>query len=160
MADDVAALFARIRAHLDADEQIALAASVGNFGGSTPTGEHWRWECITFDTEVPIDPVTVLDEHLICPACGSYQLGLRSVERYDPRSVGSLPHMVVDTEELRPADGLHIARHDPARVLATVAALRKVLDIIEAGQAENWGASALALREVLTALGQVGGDHG
>lgn len=154
MADDVATLLARIRARLDADERIALAASVGNFGGQTPTGEHWHWECTNCDTEVLIT-ITMLDEHMRCPACDSYGLGLRSVESYDPRSVGSLPHMVVDTEELRPADGLHIARHHPARVLATVAALREVAEIIydELGDSRAGHAA-------LSALDRIGGDRG
>lgn len=116
MADDVATLIARIRARLDIDEGIALAASVGTFGGQTPTGENWHWACNECDTEAPISPVTVLDEHLTCSACGSYGLGLRSVEQYDTPSVAGLPHMVVDAEELRLADGLHCAgqhTHNP-----------------------------------------------
>lgn len=164
MTDDAATLLlARIRARLDADERIALAASVGNFGGQTPTGEHWHWVCNECDTEAPIDPVTVLDEHLTCPACGNYGLGLRSVERYpsglqDIVDRHTLPHMVVDTEELRPADGLHITRHDPARVLATVAALREVLDIIERDDSDL--ANSRVGHAMLSALDRIGGDHG
>lgn len=159
MTDDAATLLlARIRARLDADERIALAASVGTFGGQTATGENWRWECTNCDTEAPITPTTMLDEYLRCPACDSYGLGLRSVEQYDTPSTGGLPHMVVDTEELRPADGLHITRHDPARVLATVAALREVLDIIERDDSDL--ANSRVGHAMLSALDRIGGDHG
>lgn len=163
MADDVATLLARIHAQLDIDEGIALAASVGNFGGQTPTGEHWHWVCNECDTEAPISPVTMLDEHLTCPACGNYGLGLRSVERYGTPTVSGLPHrdlphMVIDTEELRPADGLHLIRHDPARVLATVAALREVLDLIERDDSDL--ANSRVGHAMLSALDRIGGNRG
>lgn len=155
MENDAAALLlARIRARLDTDERIALAASVGTFGGQTTTGENWHWECTNCDTEVPITPTTMLDEYLRCPACDSYGLGLRSVEQYRTPSVGDLPHMVVDDEELRPADGLHIARHDPARVLATVAALREVAEIIHDELGDSRAGHA-----ALSALARIGGDR-
>lgn len=164
MTDDtVAGLLARIRARLDTDDRVALAAS-GAWGAQTTTGEHWRWSCDHCDTVITIDPVSVLDTFVQCPNCESYGLGLRSVEHYraSPYSDNSmLPHMVVSTEELAPADAMHLTRHDPARVLREVAAMRAALDVIEHGQTTNWGKSAAVLRDVLHALAKANGDdHG
>lgn len=116
-----------LTAQLDADERIALAASQDR-QGSTPTGEHWRWECSNCDTAIEITDVVLLDEHLMCPACDGWAVALRSVEEYPTASVGPLSHFVVSyAEEQRPVDALHIQRHDPAHVLRTIAAHRAVL---------------------------------
>jgi hypothetical protein len=149
-------LVARIRATLDTDEQIAKAASAKD-DGSTPTGEHWHWECNQCDTEIAIDPVTVLDEHVTCSACGGYGIALRSVEQYGTAFVGELPHFVVDTEELTPTDALHLARHDPARVLTTVAALREVVEWIDRELADD--PTQQSVLDLLATLDQIGGDH-
>jgi hypothetical protein len=147
-------LVARIRATLDLDEQIAKAAS-GAWGGITPTGENWHWECGNCDTDIVLDPVTVLDGYVQCSNCASDSPALRSVEQYPASYVGELGHHVINTEELAPADALHLARHDPARVLTTVAALREVLDICVA---ELGGGRAL--HAALSALDRIGANRG
>lgn len=115
-----------LRSQLDADERIARAVST-YWDGSTPTGERWRWECDNCDTPIPITPVTLLDEFLKCPNCGRVGVGLRSLEEY-PTGHGTLMHLVVKgAEEQRPVDALHIANHDPAHTLRTVAASRAIL---------------------------------
>jgi hypothetical protein len=113
-----------LRAQLDEDEQIALAAS-GSESGSTPAGEHWRWE--DEKTDKPVTPQPGIDEYLTGE--DSAPVGLRSLEAYPsdwcPRG---LFHLVVcDQGEIRTVDAMHIARHDPASVLADVAAKRSIL---------------------------------
>ncbi len=53
-------------------------------------------------------------------------------ERYPPQHVGPLSHFVLPyAEEVPAAAGGHIARWDPARVLAEVAAKREILRQLE-----------------------------
>ncbi len=136
--DAVTDLAVWLRQQLDTDEQVARAASTDR-GGSTPGGEHWRWECSNCDTPLPITPVTLLAEFMECPTCASVGVALRSVETYpidwDKRG---LPHFVVSgAEELRPVDGLHLQTHDPARVLRTVDAHRAIVDQLEQALADD-----------------------
>jgi len=57
------------------------------------------------------------------------QVALRSVEQYPTSNPWELPHFVVSAaEEVRTIDAMHIARWDPARVLAEVKAKRAILD--------------------------------
>lgn len=112
---------------LDEAERVALEASRDG-ESRTATGEHWHWECSNCDTPIPIDGVAVLEEFLSCPACDSCGVGLRSVEQYETRSVGELPHLVTHgAEEIRPVDALHIARWSPATVLRLVKRDRELL---------------------------------
>jgi hypothetical protein len=121
-------LIERLRGRLDEIERVAIAAS-SDRDGSTPGGEHWRWECTTCDQPIPITPVAVLDEHLQCPTCEYSPVALRSAEDYPTESVGPLSHFVVPgVDELRPVDGLHLQTHDPAHVLRTIQAHRKIID--------------------------------
>lgn len=117
-------LIAKLEVAISADEQWAVAAST-SWDAITATGEHWHWECSHCDTDIEIEP---LDEMMRCPRCGSYGVGLRSVEEYDSRSVGMLAHLALQgTEEVSPTVAGHIIRHDPARVLHDVAAHREIL---------------------------------
>lgn len=121
-------LVERLRSALDERERVAIAAS-GAWDSSTPTGEHWHWECTNCDTPIPITPVTVLDEMLQCPACEGWGIALRSDERYPTSSIGTLQHHVVSgSEEVEPVPALHIQMHDPAHVLRTIQAHRKIVD--------------------------------
>jgi hypothetical protein len=118
-------LITRLRAAIDEDEKWAVAASTG-WHGVTATGEHWQWACGECDTPVPVEP---LYGSLRCPACGNSRADLRSKEQYATDSVGDLPHMPMGGgEEVEPTVAGHIVRHDPARVLAMVAAHREVLE--------------------------------
>jgi len=121
-------LVAWLRAQLDADEQVALAAS-GSGSGSTPTGEHWCWE--DEKTDKPVTPQPGIDEYLTGKDGAS--VGLRSVEDYPSDwCTRGLFHLVIsDQGEIRTADAMHIARHDPAFVLADITAKRRVLDAYE-----------------------------
>lgn len=122
-------LVAWIREQLDIDERIAIAASSCTHG-STPGGEYWRWENEV--TDQPVTPQPGIDEYLTPDDDGP--LGLRSVENYPIDEWGErngLPHFVVrGQDEIRTVDALHIARHDPAAVIADVGAKRRILDEI------------------------------
>jgi hypothetical protein len=126
----VSEIAAFVNARLDEREAWAKAASELREPG-TPTGEHWRWECENCDT--PIAPDPAVDEFLYCPRCGSYGVGLRSVERYPTESVGALSSFIVSgAEEQPPAAAQHIALNDPQFVLADIAAKRRILsDVYE-----------------------------
>lgn len=124
---DVAEMAAFIREQIDADEWWAREASRSSLGGFTPTGEHWRWECETTDQPVAIDPV--LSQHV--EGHDHSSVGLRSVEEYES-SVGPLSHLVISNQDdLSTTVAGHIERHDPADVLAVVAAHRAILDLWE-----------------------------
>lgn len=112
-----------LTARLDEDEQIAKEASRADGDSYTPTGEHWQWEDDETDEVLVLDPV--LDEYV----GDGMGVGLRSAEMY-PSCVGPLPHLVISgAEEVRTMVGLHVARHDPARVLREVAAKRAIVKI-------------------------------
>lgn len=107
-------LHAQLEAEIRWRLEVARAASSSE-DGSTPTGEHWRWECHNCDTPIALNPVTILDELAECPNCGSCGINIQSVEVYPSRSVGDLPHLVTHSaEEIRPVDALYLALHDPA----------------------------------------------
>lgn len=118
--NDPAALIAFLHARITEDETWAREASRKG-DRYTPTGEHWRWECESTDTPAAIDPM--LDEYV--RGVDNSFVGLRSIEQYPTTWGSSIPHLVISEQsELSPAVAEHIARHDPARVLAEVAAKR------------------------------------
>lgn len=116
-----------LRAQLDDDERVAREASRSEWdGGQTPTGEHWQWEETDDDQVLSLDPM--LDEYLNEASA----VALRSVEQYPTGNPWTLPHFVVSgTEEMRTVDAMHIARWDPARVLAEIDAKRQLLQQFE-----------------------------
>lgn len=119
--EEYAARIAFLHARLDEDEQTALNASRRDEANTTPTGEHWRWEDTEHDHVLNLDPAHELVHE-------GADVGLRSTEQYPTHSVGDLPHFVIPcTQEMRTTDALHIARWDPARVLAEIAAKRRIL---------------------------------
>lgn len=120
----------RLRALLVEEEAWAVAASMTREPG-TPAGEHWQWECRVCDTVIRPDPV--VDRHLRCPDCGSYGVGLRSRETYGIQTtVGGLPSFPGGhSEEVSSVAAEHIVRHDPARMLRRIAAIRAILDAVE-----------------------------
>lgn len=139
-----------LRAVLDDDERLAREASRSQHGdGHTLTGEHWRWEEPKHDQELVLDPV--LDEYLN----QGQRVALRSVEQYPSSSVRGLPHFVVSyAEEVRTVDAMHIARWDPARVLAQVAADRALIAECErtlSDEDHGWALAETVLRIRATA---------
>lgn len=123
---DTSALRAFIEARLAEDELWAKAASSDRDASATvPGGIHWTWATGDDWDPVEADPLE--------PYMGGYDgqwsqpVVLRSVEEFETNSVGPLPVKVAESDELRTADGAHIARHDPARVLREVVAKRALL---------------------------------
>jgi hypothetical protein len=131
---DTSSLRAFIEARLAEDELWALAASATRDGKTQPGGVHWTWA--TGDNWDPVQPDPLQ------PYMGGYDgqwsqaVTLRSVEEWDT-SVGPMPLHIADSEELRTADGAHIVRHDPARVLREVAAKRARIELAEQIGAER-----------------------
>jgi hypothetical protein len=120
-------LVARIRATLDLDEQIAKAATPGPWTTRNLYRPLAGCRCLTCEEDEP------------------YAKTLAEVD-----VLGDDP-----TAVLNPGDAEHMARYDPARVIAAVAALREVLDICVA---ELGGGRAL--HAALSALDRVGGSRG
>jgi hypothetical protein len=85
-------------------------------------GTHWHWVMDATDTPVA-------DRHLQRAQDDGESVSLRTVEEFESRSgVGPLPHFVVQSGEVRGTAGDHIARHDPARVLAECEAKRQIVE--------------------------------
>jgi hypothetical protein len=83
-------------------------------------GTHWRWVMDATDTPVA-------DGHLQGAQDDGESVSLRTVEEYPTRNGWSLPHFVVQSGEVHGAGGEHIARWDPARVLAECEAKRRII---------------------------------
>lgn len=125
-----------IEQRLTEDELWAKAASAPRWPEDghppVPGGVHWTWAVGGNWDPVDPDPLE--------PFMGGYDgrwsrsVTLRTVEEWDS-SVGPMPNKVAEAEELRTAEGAHIARHDPARVLREVAAKRRLLGLIFAYEA-------------------------
>lgn len=118
----------------------ALAASHGDGQlEPTPGGEHWHWvysppEGRPSDgiTDQPVDLTRDTEYVGDQLGGGSVVVSLRSVEEYPARCLPdtTLPSFVVwSVDEMPVAPARHIARHDPARVLADVAARRFLLGV-------------------------------
>ena len=100
-----------LAARFDEDEAVARAA----IDPDRP-GTHWQW--INSDTDTPVEAPTWEDNP-----------SLRTVEEYPTRSVGDLPAFVINHAEADEPRALpHIARHDPARVLAECEAKRRIVE--------------------------------
>lgn len=117
---EVDTVVADLRAALDEDDQLARAAVIPAHDGPTAYKPHpelavWRY--------VPGGEV----EYVSTPEMQSQQYA--ETYRVTCDSEGILP--AVDERV-----GPHIARHDPARVLALVAAHREILDLYETAKAD------------------------
>lgn len=131
-------LVAFVEARLQEDELWAKAASAARDpeDGTVEGGIHWTWAAGDQWDPVEPDPLE--------PYMGGYEgqwsqpVVLRSVEEWQLSWGGpgnTLPLKIAESEELRTADGAHIARHDPARVLRDVEAARKVIELFEYAEA-------------------------
>lgn len=129
----MADIVAFIEARLAEDELWALEASRRDESAPVAGGAHWQWET-NHDQVLTIDPLTTtyIGDH----AEGEY-VSLRSVEEF-PTSVGSLPQFAISVaHEVPVCVGGHIARHDPARVLAEIAAKRAIVADYQIVRANN-----------------------
>lgn len=133
MGDPVAWLVAQ----LDADEQWALAASKPYpYAEGNPQipagGVHWTW--VVGENWEPVTPDPVENE--IVERDGDWNCNLATVEQWEWKSYGRAIEpgcMMRNTyassiEEMDSAAAGHIVRHDPARVLAEVAAKRRIIE--------------------------------
>lgn len=112
-------LVAFLRARLDEDALWANEASRCR-GNLPPDGAHWQWEDCETDQPVTVDPGA--DDVL-------FGVGLRSVEQYPYTAISGVgPQLAVSPDEIDAAVAGHIARNDPARVLAEVDAKRRILN--------------------------------
>jgi hypothetical protein len=117
-------LAAWLTAVWDEEERLATEASRHNEEPIAEGGEHWRWAC-SDDHVITPDPLT--DEYLQCDE-GSWNVSLRSIEEYPYRNIdGTGPSILFGTDEIATVHAMHIAYHDPASVLARIAADRKIL---------------------------------
>lgn len=108
------------------DEAVAREASRHYQEPIVEGGEHWRWECRDDEVVVPN-----FDMEFMQCSHEDWSMSLRSVEEYPYRSipgVGPSIHLSLESE-LSPVVAAHITRHDPARVLADIAAKRAVVEL-------------------------------
>lgn len=136
-------------ARIQEDEAVARAA----IDPDRP-GAHWQW-VRTFD-DVPVDDPA-------SDPTDEFTYGLRTVEEFPTTSgVGDLPAFV--TTGLFPSESLghrHIARHDPARVLAECEAKRQIVEMawVHLGDDDYaWGMEE-AKRQILAVLALPYADH-
>jgi hypothetical protein len=140
MSADPPDLVAFVRACLDEDERVARAASrpyrhADDGATAPPTGVHWEW--VTGEDWTPVQPDPTLME-FVEGTDGSWSANLATVEKW-PSSIRIDDERIYTTmmpftyansiEEMDPAGAAHIARHDPARMLAEVAAKRRLIEV-------------------------------
>lgn len=112
-----------LRARLDEDALWATEASRRSGEPAVEGGVHWQW--VDPETDEAIAPAPDRDEFV--GGEDRFRVSLRSRETW-PNPPWELPQFAIPTaEEIPTAVGGHIARHDPARVLAEVEAKRKLL---------------------------------
>jgi hypothetical protein len=112
----VSASVAWLLEQIAADEEAARAA----IDPKRP-GTHWRW--FDYDTDRPLTPEDFKQD-------GGYTAAyLATTEEFPTTSgVGDLPAFALSRVEELEGAGPHIARWDPARVLAECAAKRKIIE--------------------------------
>lgn len=112
-------------ARIAEDEEAARMASMARNGnGGTLTGEHWRWE----DNDEQAVALDIGFEYV----SGATPFYLVSTEEYPTQHVGPLAHLVLSPGnglDLQSGAAAHIARHDPAHVLAWCAVLRAIVEL-------------------------------
>jgi hypothetical protein len=122
-----------LREQVDEDERWARAASqaypyTAGEARVPPDGVHWRW--VTGDVWETAIPDPVVNEFV---AEHGYSCWLVTVEEWPSGTTGRpMPRSYANSiVEMDSAAAGHIIRHDPARVLAEVAAKRRILDEYE-----------------------------
>ncbi|MFF0009561.1 DUF6221 family protein [Streptomyces tibetensis] len=111
-------------ARLDEDELWATEASRRDSEQAPDGGVHWHWVANSNDQEITPDP----SRESYVGEDAEEAVSLRSRETWPTTSgVGDLPQFALYADEVPSAVGGHIIRHDPARVLAEVAAKRVLI---------------------------------
>ncbi|MFD7978870.1 DUF6221 family protein [Streptomyces sp. NPDC059071] len=114
-----------LTARLDEDELWATEASRRTGEPAAVGGVHWQWE--DHEADEVITPAPDRDEFV--GGEDHFRVSLRSRETWPTILSRELPQFAIPTtEEVPSAVGGHIIRHDPARVLAEVAAKRRIVD--------------------------------
>ncbi len=121
-------LIAFLKARLDEDEQWALAASrppsyADGVPGVPEAGVRWQW--VERPNWEPTRPDPVVQEFVAEPGMNCT---LVSVETWPVGSRMMRRRFATEIVEMDSAAAGHIVRHDPARVLREVAAMRQLLD--------------------------------
>jgi hypothetical protein len=120
-------------ARIDEDEWWAHEASRRD-ETYVPDGIHWQWVFPDDDSVADLDPAR--DPYVGGNSDHGYTVSLCSVEQFPTMSVGPLPQFAIShAEEVPTVVAGHIARHDPARVLAECEAKRSVLALHRSGDA-------------------------
>ena len=131
------------------DEQAARAAC-----SRDDVAEHWQW--VTVDTD------QVVPDGGLEKAVEEQGLSLRSVETHPSEFVGPLPNFIIWRVDEYAAAEPHIARHDPARVIAECEAKRWIVErcqwVRDNRDYADWATADMA-DEVLQHLVQVYADR-
>jgi hypothetical protein len=151
-----------LTARWDEEELWAAEASRNRHNERVATGVHWQWVNPDSDAPVTIDPTAA--EHIAQGGTAS----LRSVEEFPVRSIGDLPVFAInEAVEIGSAAAAHIVRHDPAHVLADIAAKRRILYLAtqlpklyaRTPWADSFDNNRVAWEEVLKQLAAVYEQH-
>lgn len=154
-------------ARLDDDELWATEASRRSGEQAPKGGVHWHWVTNSNDEEMTPDP----SRESIVGEEAEEAVSLRSREKWPTASgVGDLPQFALYADEVPSPVGGHIIRHDPARVLAEVAAKRLLIsnwrDLIlridaetDPGKRERLALTRHGLDQVAYQFAAVHADH-
>lgn len=147
-----------VRARMEEDAQWAHLCSVPPVEGDAeiPGGVHWEWTTAPEGKTVRLPSLPLEDPVDILKDPGTL-VWLSTVEKW-PRDDGD-----GDTYEaagaysegihmMDTAAGVHIVRHDPARVLTEVAAKRALLELVLADQNANGGRNSDPWNQVMRLL--------
>jgi hypothetical protein len=120
-----------LRQQLDDDERWARAASqrypYATGGDLPPGGVHWTW--VAGENWELVTPDPVIEEFVAEPG---YSCNLATVETWPTQYGHDMPRTYANSiVEMDASAAGHIARWDPARVLAEVEAKRRILDLHE-----------------------------
>lgn len=146
-----------VRAEVDADEAWALACSrpPGEDDAEVPGGVHWQW--MTADEKTVHLPA--LPEDLERPTVTDVGTlaWLVTVEKWsrtdDEGESFEAGGMYSDgLHEIDVEAGAHIVRHNPARILAAVAAKRALLELVLADANANGGKNSGPWNQVMRLL--------
>ncbi len=148
-------LIAFLRARFDEDEAWARGASrvypYADEGSAPPDGGvHWTW--VVGENWDPVKPDPALNEFVAEPGDSC---NLVTVEEWPSRGRPMPMFYANSIVEMDASAAGHIVRHDPARVLADVAAKRRILAELEG----PFGLDLEALNAVVRHLATAYADH-
>ena len=146
-----------VRAEIDADEAWARACSdrVGEGGPDFAAGAHWAWVTGLDQKTVPVPAMPRTDGAESVEEFGTL-VWLATAETWTVTEDGDEMDVrggyADGIHDLDGAAGGHIIRHDPARVLAGVAAKRALLELVLADQNANGGKNSDPWNQVMRLL--------